>query len=252
MRQTSYAIALLTLATIGTRAQAGSIPVWHIHQMPDPDGVYYAGPEITTPKLLKTFYVPYPATTAKETQGTTALAMVIDTKGMPQHLQVIHSHGDAFDQNAIAAVQQSTFLPGMLAGKPVPVWIDVRVVFYANRSQTIPQVLIAERDLPAPPESQFVDKHHNALSYTPPVPIHTVDADFTDPFVKHPLVTVAVVSATVSVDGLPKDVRIRRGLGFGLDQKAVAAVQHYRFLPATRKGKPVEDQCDVSVNFAKF
>jgi Gram-negative bacterial TonB protein C-terminal len=130
--------------------------------------------------------------------------MVSDAKGMPQHLEVIHTHGDAFDQDAIAAVQRSTFLPGMLAGKPVPVWIDVRVVFYADRSQTTPQVLIAERDLPAPPESQFEDKHHNALSYTPPVPIHTVDADFTDPFAKHPLVTVAIVSATVGVDGLPK------------------------------------------------
>jgi hypothetical protein len=56
----------------------------------------------------------------------------------------------------------------------------------------------------------------------------------------------------VGVDGLPKDVHVRRGLGFGLDQKAVAAVMHYRFLPATRKGKPVEDRCDVTVNFAKF
>jgi hypothetical protein len=51
---------------------------------------------------------------------------------------------------------------------------------------------------------------------------------------------------------LPKSVHIRRGLGFGLDQKASAAVQHYRFIPATRKGKPVEDYCDVPVSFVKF
>jgi hypothetical protein len=140
----------------------------------------------------------------------------------------------------------------MLNGRPVPVWIDVRVVFYADRRQTTPQVLIAERDLPAPAEYQFVDKHHNPLSYTPPIPIHTVDADFTDPFVKHPLQTVAIVTAFVGVDGLPKSVRVKRGLGFGLDQKAVAAVQHYRFLPATKKGVPVEDYCDLMVSFATF
>jgi hypothetical protein len=182
----------------------------------------------------------------------TALAMVIDAKGLPQHIQTVHTHGETFDRAAISAVEQSTFRPGLLKGKPVPVWIDVRVVFYADRRQTTPQVLIAERDLPAPAESQFEDKHHKPLSYTPPIPIHTVDADFIDPFAKHPLVTVAIVTALVGVDGLPKSVRVKRGLGFGLDEKAVAAVQHYRFLPATKKGKPVEDSCDVMVDFATF
>jgi hypothetical protein len=134
----------------------------------------------------------------------------------------------------------------------VPVWIDVRVVFYADRRQTTPQVLIAERDLPVPGEAQFEDKHHNPLAYTHPIPIHTVDADFADPFAKHPLVTEAIVTVLVGVDGLPKDVHIRRGLGFGLDKKATDAVWHYRFLPATKKGKPVEDHFDVAVDFAKF
>jgi hypothetical protein len=31
-----------------------------LHQIPDKDGVYYAGPEVTTPRLLSTVYVPYP------------------------------------------------------------------------------------------------------------------------------------------------------------------------------------------------
>jgi TonB family protein len=252
MRQSTSISALLALAAIGSLAQVKSTPIWQVHQVPDNDGIYYAGPEVTAPRLVKTVYVPYPNALVKETQGMTALAMVIDAEGVPQNIQIVHTHGDSFDQASIDAVRQSAFAPGMLAGKPVPVWIDVRVVFYSNRSRTTPQVLIAERDLPAPPESQFEDKRHNHLSYTPPVPIHTVDADFADPFVKHPLVTVAIVSVLVGVDGSPKDVHLERGLGFGLDQKAVAAVRHYRFLPATKRGKPVEDRCDVMVNFAKF
>jgi hypothetical protein len=171
---------------------------------------------------------------------------------LPAHIQVLHRHGDAFDRNAIAAVMHSTFEPGKLAGKPVPVWIDVRVVFHADRSDAIPQVVIAERDLPPPGESQLEDKHHKPLSYTPPFLIHTVDADFTDPFSKHPYVQVAVVTVLVGPDGLPKDVRVRRGLGFGLDEKAAAAVMHYRFFPATEKGKPIEAQRDVMVSFAEF
>jgi len=132
------------------------------------------------------------------------------------------------------------------------VWIYVRVVFRAKRSQTMPEIIITERDLPPPDESQFENKHHEPLAYTPPIPIHTVDADFVDPFAKHPYVQVAIVSVLVSEEGLPKEVRVVRGLGFGLDAKAEAAVWHFRFLPATRKGKPVAASRSVMVSFAKF
>jgi TonB family protein len=244
--------AFLIVASFEACATASAADLWNVAQAPDRDGIYYAGPQVAAPKLLKTVYVPYPIASAKQTQGFTALAMVIDEHGVPQHIQILHSHGDGFDQASIQAVQESNFSPGMRAGRPVPVWVDMRVVFYPDRSRTTPQLFIAERNLPAPPEAQFEDKKQRPLSYTPPILIHTVDADFADPFAKHPLVMVAVVTAVVGVDGLPKNVRIRRGLGFGLDEKAVAAVEHYRFLPATKKGKPVEDTSDVMVEFAKF
>jgi TonB family protein len=182
----------------------------------------------------------------------TVLAMVIDSQGIPEHIQLLHSHGDAFDRAAIAGVKQSLFEPGRLVGKAVPVWVDVRVVFHADRSEAIPQVLITERDLAAPSEAQLQDKHHKPLSFTPPFAIHTVDADFDDPFAKHPFVQVAHVSVLVSEEGFPREVQIRRGLGFGLDQKAVAAVKRYRFFPATKDGKPVTATRDVEVQFAEF
>ena len=96
-----------------------------------------------------------------------------------------------------------------MGDKAVPVWINVRVVFRANRSQTVPQILIVERDLPLPDKSQFEDKHHNHLSYTAPIPIHTVDADFADPFATHPYVQVVIVTVLVGEDGLPKEVRVK-------------------------------------------
>ena len=253
MRQAKYAWALIALTSIAVKAQ-DAIPVSRqVDQAPDKDGVYYTGPEVTAPRLLSTVNVPYPAgVPAKEIQGMTVLAMVIDANGIPEHVQVLHTHGEAFDQTAIAVVKHSVFEPGRLADKPVPVWIDIRVVFRANRSQTTPEVLITERDLPVPDASKFEDKHHNPLSYTPPFTIHTVDADFVDPYVSHPWVQVAVVSVMVGADGLPKDVRVKRGLGFGLDKKAEAAVWQYRFFPATKKGQPIAARREVMVDFAKF
>lgn len=253
MRQATLLIAFLILASIGLGAQSAISAGLPVHQSPDADGIYYTGPEVSTPKMLRTFVVPYPDDiSSKPLQGMTVLAMVINANGVPEHIQILHSHGEAFDQAAIAAVKRSTFEPGKLGDKPIPVWIDVRVVFRANRSQAIPQVLITERDLPPPDESQLEDKHHKPLSYTPPFPIHTVDADFDDPFVTRPYVEMAIVTVLVSADGLPKDVHVRRGLGFGLDQKATTAVWHYRFLPATKKGQPIAVSTDVMVSFAKF
>jgi TonB family protein len=251
MRLTVF--VFLAVTATGLSAQDAVFPNRQIHQAPDKDGVYYVGPEVTSPRLVRTVSVPYPdGVPAKGIQGMTVLAMVIEANGVPAHIQLLHKHGDTFDQAALAAVKNSIFEPGMLAGKAVPVWIDVRVVFHAGRTQAIPEILITERDLPPPDASQSEDKHHKPLSYTPPIPIHTVDADFADPFTKHPYVQVAIVAVLVNEEGLPKEVRVVRGLGFGLDKKAEAAVWQYRFLPATSKGKPIAARRNVMVEFAKF
>ena len=233
--------------------QAAAQPVWVVHQSPDESGVYYAGPEVSAPRLVSVMPAAYPGYDyGKDREGMTVLAMVIGADGVPSHIQLLHSHRDEFDQAAIAAVQQSVFEPGKLQGKPVPVWIDVRVVYRQNRAQALPEVIITERDLPPPAESFFEDKHHRPADYTPPVLIHTVDAGFADPFIRNPIVQVAIVTVTVGADGLPKAVQIRRGLGFGLDEKAIAAVWHYRFLPATKRGKPIEERVEVTVGFANL
>jgi len=253
MKLDRYLFAFLALAATGLRALDTKSLIQSIHQTPDQDGVYYTGPEVTAPQMLRTVLALYPGGIyPKDVQGMSVMAMVIGIDGKPSHIQLLHSHGDLFDRSANAAVMHSTFEPGKLAGKPVPVWIDVRVVFYADHSDAIPQVVIAERDLPPPGEDKLEDKHHKPLSYTPPFLLHTVDADFVDPFAKHPFVQVAVVTVMVGEDGLPKDVRVRRGLGFGLDEKAAAAVKRYRFFPATEKGRPIAARRDVMVSFATF
>ncbi|MGO8934756.1 MAG: TonB family protein [Terracidiphilus sp.] len=246
-------LVFISIASTWLHGQAAAQPIWAVHQSPDESGVYYAGPEVSAPRLISVMPAAYPGYDyGKDRQGMTVLAMVIGADGVPSHIQLLHSHGDDFDQAAIAAARQSVFEPGKLAGKPVPVWIDVRVVFRANRAQALPEVVITERDLAPPGESFFENKNHRPASYTPPVLIHTVDADFADPFVRDPIVQVATVTVTVGADGLPKAVQMRQGLGFGLDKKAIAAVWHDRFLPATKRGKPIQDLVDVKVEFANL
>jgi protein TonB len=49
--------------------------------------------------------------------------------------------------------------------------------------------------------------------------------------------------------GRPTHVRVLRGLGMGLDEKAIEAVRQYKFRPAMEDGHPVAVEMNVEVNF---
>jgi TonB family protein len=59
------------------------------------------------------------------------------------------------------------------------------------------------------------------------------------------------VQVTVRVDrnGNPSHVRVTRGLGMGLDEKAVMAVRQYKYKPAMKDGTPVMVELNVEVKF---
>ena len=58
-----------------------------------------------------------------------------------------------------------------------------------------------------------------------------------------------VVSVIVDELGRPRNVRVQRSLGLGLDQKAVEAVSQWRFKPGLKDGKPVPVIATIEVNF---
>lgn len=53
----------------------------------------------------------------------------------------------------------------------------------------------------------------------------------------------------VGKDGLPYDIRVRESLGMGLDEKALEAVNRWRFRPAMLNGQPVATRIEVEVDF---
>jgi periplasmic protein TonB len=56
----------------------------------------------------------------------------------------------------------------------------------------------------------------------------------------------------VGADGRPRDIRVQRALGLGLDEKAVEAVRKWRFAPAMRDGHPVAVEVNIEVNFRLY
>jgi len=63
---------------------------------------------------------------------------------------------------------------------------------------------------------------------------------------------VVMLQIIVGADGRPKDVRVARSLGFGLDERAIEAVRQWRFEPATKDGQPVAVLVNVEVNFRLY
>jgi len=60
---------------------------------------------------------------------------------------------------------------------------------------------------------------------------------------------VCVLYVVVGADGKPRDIRVVRTLGLGLDEKAMEAVKTWKFEPALKDGKPVAVAVNIEVTF---
>ncbi len=83
----------------------------------------------------------------------------------------------------------------------------------------------------------------------PPRLLREVAPDYTDRARRAGLQGEVLLTMVVTAEGLVTDVQVRRGLGSGLDERAVAAVQQWSFSPALRHGLPVAVWIEVAVEF---
>ncbi len=89
----------------------------------------------------------------------------------------------------------------------------------------------------------------NSGSMTAPAVLYRVDPEFSEEARKAKYQGTVVLTIEVDEDGRPRGFRIVRGLGLGLDQKALDAVAQWKFRPATRNGRPVRAPATIEVNF---
>lgn len=85
-----------------------------------------------------------------------------------------------------------------------------------------------------------------------PRAIYSPDPEFSEEARKVKQQGVVVLYVVVGADGLVKQSRVQRSLGFGLDEKAIEAVKNWRFEPAMKDGRPVSVAISVEVNFRLF
>src|SRR5262249_50929860 len=84
---------------------------------------------------------------------------------------------------------------------------------------------------------------------TPPLAIEFASPQYTPEARANKVQGVVTILTVFDVDGNPRPLAIVKGLGFGLDENAIAAVQNSRFAPAYRNGRRVSVVANVDVRF---
>ena len=82
-----------------------------------------------------------------------------------------------------------------------------------------------------------------------PIPIFKPEPEYSEEARKAKWQGTVTLSVVIDEHGLPLNIKIVRSLGLGLDQKAIEAVEKWRFKPALKDGKPVPVSANIEVNF---
>lgn len=82
-----------------------------------------------------------------------------------------------------------------------------------------------------------------------PVLIYKREPEFSEEARKARLEGMVVLLADVDEKGLVVNIKVHKTLGLGLDEKAIEAVQKWRFRPGLLDGKPVRQPVLIEVNF---
>jgi protein TonB len=93
---------------------------------------------------------------------------------------------------------------------------------------------------------------HVGGSVSVPEVIYSVEPEFSEEARKAKASGDVSVYLWVDEHGNPTHVRVVRGMGMGLDEKAIEAVRQYRFKPAMENGRAVTVEMYVIVNFQIF
>ena len=84
----------------------------------------------------------------------------------------------------------------------------------------------------------------------PPVIIQQTMPAYTDEAIKAKAQGVVLLMATIRKDGRVTDFQVVRGLGYGLEEKAIEEIAaNWRFRPGTKNGQPVNVRATIEVQF---
>jgi len=200
----------------------------------------------------------------KKIQGQVILQVTVNENG-----KVNRAAGISGDLTLVNAAEEAVFKwefePFTQDGQAVSVQQNLTFNFDLNRKDTELELPLPEpkplsasvashlpirlRESKAPPPGVVTGVFRGGGGVSAPRVSYSPDPEYSDEARRAKYQGTCVLSLIVGPDGLPQDIRVARSLGMGLDEKAIEAVQQWRFQPALKDGKPVAVAINVEVQF---
>jgi TonB family protein len=242
--------------------------------------IYIVGGEVSAPKLVSVdAKVVAPDTCKDKVEGHVSYQFVLDKAGIPRDLGFVQS--DEFKLNDLARgiLLSERFQPALKAGEPVAVSFVAILTLNGCQVETqddrgnkvkafraiekpgqkiVPFTLNPEdarwalgySDPDKPIDGGvLIPRSSKGHGVSPPIPLNNVEAEFSDEAKKQHINGIVIVTTVVDTTEMPRDIRVIRPCGYGLDEEAIKAVHKYRFKPAMEGGHPVAMPISVEINF---
>ena len=213
-----------------------------------------------------------------KTQGTVMLYVVVGADGTVLNACAAQRLGDGLEESAVETIRKWKFEPATRNGKATEIRIAIEVDFHLEKNppaapydpskdpavqnslnssgSSVGVKVLSEATASAAnagerpglvktcgTEAAGCVRPPRVIFSSPPEQEATKQAGTTK------YSGTAILELVVATDGTAQDIKIIRGLGPDLDQKAINAVKKWKFEPATKDGKPVAVQIRVEVDF---
>lgn len=165
-------------------------------------------------------------------EGVVLVRAAIDASGRVRDAQVTRGLGAGLEQNALVALRQWRFHPGIRNGAAIPMDVEIEITFTLRNESINAQIANDMVSLVGP-------------GVTPPQAVRVVNPRSP----RERLAGTVVLDVVLLEDGTPRIVRILRSLRPDLDDIAVEAFAQWRFSPAQKDGRPIKVRMNAAVRF---
>jgi TonB family protein len=281
-RKSAFAIAVLYSACLAAGQQVASPAPQTSEQnttgSPASQTVYYSDVSgLTPPQLIPLGVTGNFAAGCKKIEANIVFSAVVEPDGTAHNIKIVQQTSNRLDEVALKLAQADHFMVGMRDGAAVSVAVLLEVdltacieekkdeagsVSHVLRLETAPAQILevqpppnpappaANGDVPSRPSGSGASAGKAKIRVSPPVLTHWVQAGYPDPARKAKFEGICLIGLTVDVNGQPQNVHVTKSLSPGLDQKAIEAVEQYRFKPAIKNGTtPVPVPISIEVGF---
>ncbi len=154
--------------------------------------------------------------------GVIAARITIGESGAPENVSVTNDPGFGMGESVRQTVQAWRFSPALREGHPIRGESMVEFGFGSGAGHLTAPSAVLKYDPARPSEKPLRGK-------------------------SGPL----VIGVVVDEQGLPRNIRVARGIGDEWDQAGIAAVRNWRFTPGTLDGRPIATEASIVLSFGR-